>query len=163
MLLKVPTGLHLGEDLWNALEKCGFVSAWRQNPTGMKSGTLANLIDRSRQQVHKLAKDGKIPGAKRTKGGRKKGGHFYFVDCPAMRSFVTRYRTKKFTSRERETARRGHRRKGPVDVIDRIARAVDGLGAHPLSRWSQAQREYLVELLGPVIDELATYFRGRRA
>lgn len=149
------------DGLWEGLKHIGGVSVWRDCPERCKSGTVAKWIGTSRQAVHRLAARGKIPGAKRTKGG-----HFYFSDIPAFRSFVTRKRClmiarkRKLVIRQKEKWTGGKGQNIPdLEILERVGRAVTALGRYPLSKWHQELREELAKALSPVIDELATYLR----
>jgi hypothetical protein len=56
----------------------------------LRCGRLAEMVGLTSRHVCKLAKAGKIPGAKRTKGG-----HFYFVSCPALGDWISDRRFKR--------------------------------------------------------------------
>src|SRR5579862_512924 len=49
----------------------------------VRCGKLAKMVGITRKHVHDLARSGRIPGAKRTKGG-----HYYFMDCPALKDWI---------------------------------------------------------------------------
>jgi excisionase family DNA binding protein len=51
----------------------------------MTTGQLAIRLGISRQHAHKLAKEGKIPGAKRNKGGH---GHYRFAETANFKGWL---------------------------------------------------------------------------
>src|SRR5690349_8436650 len=58
----------------------------------LRCGKLAGMVGMSRMQIFRLARDGKIPGARKTKGG-----HCYFRECKALGDWIASTRAKTFS------------------------------------------------------------------
>jgi len=120
----------------------------------LRSGELAGIVGCTRKRICELAVDRQIPGAKRTKGG-----HWYFVRCPALDRWISERRMGVDLRAAKNGIKLPRNRRArswpvPVQCLCKFTSAVDLLGKHPHTRWKPEQVEHLKSLLLPVTRAL---------
>jgi excisionase family DNA binding protein len=132
----------------------------------VKANELAKRLKIRRETVYRLAKAGKIPGTRVTKGGQR-----YFVEGPALTQFINQYEPglggiapnlneyrewvwKQKTRRKRKLPGSMIKMSKDFEAVCRMARAARLVAQHPLSKWSQENISELRSLLLPIAKQL---------
>lgn len=106
----------------------------------------------SRMQIWRLAESGRIPGARKSKGGQ-----FYFVECPALGEWIVQRRVRQSLrpeTRWRESLNNARLSDGPRVKLATTAYAdlTFFLMKQPPEFWTKGRREIWRELLQPLVE-----------